>query len=87
MKSGRNSPHFKREIRTPMEHFLVIPYAGRDASETGGNNTEYELVDHGFETSIYPNPAKAQHHALEPQFEAVTQQKGFAVMPLVRNEN
>ena len=45
-----------------LDYFLVRTYAGRDSSETGGDNItniKYELVDHELKTGANPNPAKA----------------------------
>ena len=40
---------FSVKLERLWDHFLVRTNAEREASETGDNNTEYELVDHEFQ--------------------------------------
>ena len=39
----------KRGLANTWTYFLVRTYSVRDTSKRGGDNTEYELVDHEFE--------------------------------------
>ena len=43
----------------------MITYDGRDASETGGDNTEYELVDHEFENKHLSKSSEGTISCLE----------------------